>query len=69
MAGLPNLPTDIEHAIRDLIATAQDAGRTGSPTAHSLTAVARVSLETVIAAHLRAYAEMKAALEAQTSGA
>ncbi len=65
---MPKLPTDIEHAIRDLITHAQDAGRTGSPTAHSLTAVARVSLETVIDQHMQAYREMKAALEAQTSG-
>lgn len=66
---MPNLPTDIEHAIRDLIHHAQDAARTGSPTAHSLTSIAKVSLETVIASHLRGMAEMKAALEAQTSGA
>lgn len=50
---MPKLPTDIEHAIRDLIIHTQDAARTGSPTAHSLASVAKVSLETVIAAHLQ----------------
>lgn len=63
------LPADIEAAIADLIAHAQDAGRTNGHHDHALTAVARVSLETVIAKHLRGMAEMKAALEAQTSGA
>jgi len=47
---------------------AQEAGSTTGH-AHALTAIARVSLETIIAAHLRGMAEMKAALEAQTSGA
>ncbi|GJE37831.1 hypothetical protein [Methylobacterium persicinum] len=62
------LPADIEAAIADLIMHAQEAGRTTGH-AHALTAIARVSLETIIAAHLRGMAEMKAALEAQTSGA
>lgn len=65
MAGLP---ADIEAAIADLIRHVREAGASGSATAHAVAAVSRVSLETVIAAHLRAYAEMKAALEAQTSG-
>lgn len=55
---MTNLPADIEAAIADLIVHAQEAGRTTGH-AHALTAIARVSLETVIAAHLRAARETK----------
>jgi len=64
-----DLPADIERSIADLIRHAKSAGKTNAIADHSLTAMAQVTLETVIAKHLRGMAEMKAALEAQTSGA